>query len=296
MSEPKNKFSMQRNQKLFILLTFVGMAILYFALDNKLSLYLVNQEKSPTHLHETSGLQKLSEYSVFVPSPVERSALNRIPELWPQSYDMQNPLMASALPTFYKILYSSRGKDVLGLGAIDMALVRKWSIDANAANIESLRRALLLKPTQILNEDFSQKEIDKLVKEKQSFEWLMSRASEFGKGCSLINLERAFRLTQAWPLDFDKNAASYFKKCAGENDLMTLWVQIRAQLFGGKGYDSSSKEQRAKVDSISFALSQIEQEAEGFDSFLASKLLQLAFLKSTHSSGGASSSSTNSSK
>jgi hypothetical protein len=263
-----------RTQKILVLVLVVGLCALVYSVTRA-----VDRQSKKDGVSHLNSQQDVSSYTIYVPSPVERVALNRIALLWPQKFSVQNPLVASKLPHFYRTLFESSERDTLQLGAAQMAMVRSWSMDANTASIDSLKRSLITPIDQIFGE-YSDR-ADPLEKiELKSLAQILKQSSgvEVESECSLLRQERLFRIAQAWP-EFQADAAARYQNCVGAEDLISVWFDLNAMLFSNQSGSSPSPELSA---SIGQRLDAIQQRGSPFDAHLAERLSQAAFLKATH--------------
>lgn len=216
-----------------------------------------------------------SSYSIYVPSPVERAALQQISKLWPETFNAARPLSASKLPLFYSTLFAAPERSNLGLTSVQMAVVRNWSMDANVASIDFLRKTLLV-PAEKL---FSTEPLQPLpMQEPKSLAEILKRSASRGEDrCSLFSQERLFRIAQAWP-EFQKSAKEEYQKCVGKEDLLSVWFELNEWLF----VKSPAELDTATRESLGQRLTDLHQKGSPVDSHLAERLSQAAFLRSTH--------------
>ncbi len=237
----------------------------------------VKRYAKPAQGELRKGRNDVASYTIYIPSPVERAALNRINALWPETFSAQHPLIASKLPQFYRALFETKDRETLQLGAAQMAVVRSWSMDANTASLESLKSSLLIPLDQIFG-DPAERQSQLTESDPKSLAEILKRSSTADESeCSLFQQERLFRIAQAWP-QFQKDASSRYRTCVGPEDLISVWFDLNELLFSGKGSDSNPE----LNDSVGQRLAAIQQKGSPFDAFMADRLSQAAFLKATH--------------
>lgn len=262
MSQPRRR--MPKIEKLLWLVFFSGVGLLAYTVVRAL-----RGAAKPIAAGENAA-----SYSIYIPSPVERAALQQMPKLWPETFHAQRPLTAAKLPLFYAKLFEDQQRHQLGLGAAQLALVRSWSMDANVASLDSLKRSLLLPVEDI----FREVPPSDPVAEPKSFEEILKRSMSKGEApCSLFVQERLFRIGQAWP-QFQKTAATRYQQCVGPADLLAVWFDLNSLLFS----DDVTKADPKLRDSVGARLTELHQKGSPVDSHLAERLSQAAFLKATH--------------
>ncbi|HVJ64711.1 MAG TPA: hypothetical protein VM901_05600 [Bdellovibrionota bacterium] len=218
----------------------------------------------------------VAPHSIYIPSPVERAALSRFAKLWPETFNAQKPLIASKLPLFYRTLYGIDERSSLQMGAAQLAIVRNWSIEANTASLEALKSALIVPLDEIFNA--GPEGVKESPEPKTLSELLKRSMDKYETECSLFHQERLFRIGQAWP-QFQKEAVARYKKCVGDEDLLSVWFDLNELLFAPGANPASNPKLN---DSVGMRLAKLQQSGAAFDAYLADQLSQAAFLKATH--------------
>jgi hypothetical protein len=149
---------------------------------------------------------------LYVPSPLESYALDRVPDLWPGIFSKDTPPRAEEMPLFYTRLARDAAFSALSSGQIEQA--RQWSMTASAQHLESLGDLLLANPQDQKPSNFQQA--------------LALFHPTRDDQCGLAAQERAFRLGQAFPR-WRGDARAHFARCA-PTALQALWWDLEAAL------------------------------------------------------------------
>lgn len=223
------------------------------------------------------SFEEIAAYSIYIPSPVERAALQQIKSLWPDTFHSERPLTASKLPLFYNQLFDDPKRVELGLSATQLAMVRSWSIDANTASLELLKRELLAPIDEVFRSQALNTQALAKTEPSTLAQLLKQSRGKDEAECSLFYLERLFRIGQVWP-KFQKESAAKYNACVGPNDLLSVWFDLNQLLFVNSPKDIDPKMR----DSIGARLTTLAQKGSPVDAYLAARLSQAAFLKSAH--------------
>lgn len=149
---------------------------------------------------------------LYVPSPIEAYALDRVPALWPEHFSRERPPRAEEMPAFYSKLAGDSAFTGLSNGDIERA--RQWSTTASALHLESLGDLLLANPQD---------------KKPGNFRDALSLAfPKRGDQCGLGAQERAYRLGQAFA-HWRPQARAHLASCS-PTSLQVLWWDLEAAL------------------------------------------------------------------
>ncbi len=191
---------------LVLLGLFVSLLASFFALHWHLAAATLNDERRE---FERSKLQA----QLYVPSPLEAYAFDRVPALWPEMFSRERPPRAEEMPAFYTQL--AQDPSFTGLTNGDIEHARQWSTTASALHLESLGDLLLANPQDKKPETF-----------KAALALAFATPSE---QCGLAAQERSYRLGQAFP-KWRKDARAHLAACAPVS-LQVLWWDLEAALL-----------------------------------------------------------------
>ncbi len=153
-----------------------------------------------------SGEEVPEALRVYLPSPFEYYNLESEKKLWPRRYNEKYPLMAENIPQFYTWIQDHLNSDVEGYSYAGR--FRYWSVFVNSGNMSALRYALH-QSRNFQPKDFS--------------EALRSGPGSLFPECSMVQKERVFRLSQAWP-QWSPESWDYLRKCDPES-VLSFWME-----------------------------------------------------------------------